>query len=83
MMKDKDILGVVKLIKDRDFDIYTVTVPENPRAISALELKNIFSEHGILATDIKIDNIKSIISNDKINVICGSLYLYKSVRPLF
>lgn len=83
MMKDKDILAVVKLIKDRDFDIYTVTVPENPRAISALELKNIFSEHGILATDIKIDNIKSIISNDKINVICGSLYLYKSVRPLF
>lgn len=83
MMKDKDTEKIAELLKGVHCDVYTLTVPGNPRAMSSSELKSVFEKYGVVATDIEcIENIKNVIS-DNINIICGSLYMYREVSKLF
>ena len=83
-MKDKDISGAIKTLKANSFDknstIYTVTVKDNPRAISSKELTELLKGFGFDSKP--CENIKQaldIIPNDNLTVVCGSLYLYKDL----
>lgn len=82
-MRDKDIEGGLKELKSAGFMeksiFYTVTVKDNPRASTADELKEILKNNGFRA--VSTNSIKEAVEfskrENKMIVICGSLYLYK------
>ena len=82
-MRDKDIEGGLEELKSAGFMeksiFYTVTVKDNPRAATADELKEILKNNGFGA--VSTNSIKEAVElskrENKMIVICGSLYLYK------
>lgn len=76
MMKDKDIDSVLSQIAPEFSKIYTVTV-DNPRAISAIELKEKAKEYccDVEASDSLKTTINMLKNSKEDFVICGSLYL--------
>ena len=84
-MADKDFSAVLKVLTDAALSdkikVYTVTVENNPRAQSALNLCCGFKKAGFNAEECK--NVREAILKAKkagdTTVICGSLYLYKDV----
>ncbi len=87
-MKDKDIDGALLTLKNNGFDknttVYTVKVKDNQRAISAEELAGKLQYHGFSAkstSDIK-NALELAKSENKMIVICGSLYLYKDLYEI-
>lgn len=87
MMADKEIDKVLdNLVKHFDF-VYT-TVPSNPRAIDAEELKKKILAYGVNAKAIKdpinavLTALEKIKENGNALVICGSLYLAGDIRNI-
>ncbi len=88
MMADKDIDTVLSEMAECFDKIYTVTV-DNPRAITAEELKKKVIAHGksdddVTAFDSVSDAITHALSEDNALCICGSFYMmteaYKYVK---
>ena len=86
-MKDKDIISAVKELKPvctKNTMFYTVAVKDNPRAEGSWELAKILKNEGYNAVsrmDIR-SAIKCFDDRGKLNVICGSLYLYKDLAKI-
>ncbi|MBQ3037624.1 MAG: hypothetical protein IJD30_00445, partial [Clostridia bacterium] len=86
-MKDKDIDGAISQLKNNGNNsvVYTVTVKDNPRAISSVELSKKLAQHGfdvISCTSVR-EALEQSIKTDALTVICGSLYLYKDLFEEF
>lgn len=86
-MKDKDIDGAISQLKNngKDTVVYTVTVKDNQRAISADELSEKLISHGFTAiscTSIR-KALEISVKTNALTVICGSLYLYKDLFEEF
>ena len=81
MMADKEKSGVIRAMTEspsRPSAIYTVTVKDNSRAMSANDLADCMKSGGFAA--IPCDNICDALEKTAdfpLCVICGSLYLYK------
>lgn len=83
VMADKDLKEMIEELKKHNFNnnskIYTVTVKDNPRAMSAGELSDVLKQDGFFA--IKCDSLSEAIKFAKedaeVVFIFGSLYLYK------
>ncbi len=81
MMHDKEKDGVISNMRSSSLcpsKIYTVTVKNNSRAMSADDLSNVLNSAGLPSTSCK-DIAEAILltKDEKLCVICGSLYLYK------
>lgn len=74
-MKDKDISGNLGILKDIAQEFRFVSVKNNPRSEDPNELVKKASSFGITAK--AYDSIKEAVDTNKINIVCGSLYLYK------
>ena len=81
-MKDKDILSAVRELKpacNNETRFYTIEVKDNPRSENPGFLADILKSEGyntIVCEDIKSAE-KYFDVYDRLNIICGSLYLYK------
>lgn len=78
-MRDKDIKDSLKMLSYSDTKFIYTTVKDNPRASGAEELyKRAFElgYDGVYFNSIS-DAYKEAISQNRLTVICGSLYLYK------
>lgn len=84
-MQDKDISGSLEELKNalNQTTVYTVSVSDNPRSMSAEKLCETVSNAGLNAVPCK--DITEALSNckDDMTVICGSLYLYKDFTEAF
>ncbi len=80
MMADKDIDGYLSVIAPRCKKIIT-TVPNNPRAVSAKELKKIAEKYCADVT--AIDNPAEAVKQQGVTLICGSFFLARDVRKYF
>ncbi len=80
-MGDKDLSGIFELLaKYNTSKFYSVTVQNNPRAMSSEDIKEAAKPFGINMQP--CDNINDTIkkaANDELVIICGSLYLYKDI----
>ncbi len=77
MMADKDIDGYLSIVAPKCRKIFTTT-PDNPRAISAAELKKIAGKY---CTDvIAIDNPADAVKQAGVTLVCGSFFLARDVR---
>lgn len=86
MMADKDVLESAKLLAPLCDKILTVTV-DNPRSMKAEELKDVFLCYNSDVTafdNIKLayNEIKDKLSDNKMLLICGSLYLASEAQNL-
>lgn len=87
-MKDKDILGAIMTLKennlDKDATVYTVKVKDNPRAMDEVELSKMLTSCGFDA--VACSDISSALNlatkENKMIVVCGSLYLYKDLYEI-
>ena len=85
-MGDKDIDGVFEELEtsglSKNSQLYAVKVKDNPRAAEATTVCDIAKKHGF--SSISFGSIKAAyenaISQNKLVVICGSLYLYKDLK---
>jgi dihydrofolate synthase / folylpolyglutamate synthase len=84
MLRDKNYEEMIKSLTEISEDFITVA-PNNPRALSAGELKEIIKKHGKNA--VEAENIKasvilgmSNVKNDEVLLFCGSLYMIGEVR---
>lgn len=81
-MGDKDISASLSELKNvlQLQKIYTVTVKDNPRAISAEDLAELIKSAGFAVQP--CESISDALSkcNTDLTAICGSLYLYKDFR---
>lgn len=84
-MKDKEISKSLELLSEGDTEFIFTTVKDNPRAMSAEELKDTAEKYGFNGEAYeKIgDAYRAAISRGKLTVICGSLYLYKDFREFY
>ncbi len=82
VMADKEYDKMLAMIKEHGFKtLKTVTVSNNPRALSATDLALFAKEKGFNAK--AFENIRSALENlDGLTVICGSLYLYKDYKEM-
>ena len=77
MMADKDIDAYLSIVAPRCKKIITTT-PNNPRAISAEELKKIAEKY---CNDVvAIDNPLEAVQQDGVTLVCGSFFLARDVR---
>ena len=83
MMKDKDCEEVVKILVPHCKRVLTVTVNENPRTISAVDLAALASKYckDVTPCESYDDALKKVRGEETI-VIAGSLYLASAIRPL-
>lgn len=85
MMKDKDIDKVLKILTNKAKKVITVTVLDNPRAITAQELNKMVLKYkpSVIAKDYQEALVLALKAkeNDDI-IICGSLYLASQIRSL-
>ncbi len=85
-MGDKDIDGVFGELENANLNknsrLFAVKVKNNPRAAETADVCSVAERHGFYA--IPFDSIGSAydaaICEDKLTVICGSLYLYKDLK---
>lgn len=83
MMRDKDIDGYLSIIAPFCDRIITVA-PNNPRAISAEELKNISKKYckKVSSAYSAADAINHAKEYNNFHLVCGSFYLAREVRNL-
>lgn len=83
MMKDKDIDGYLSVIAPFCERIITVS-PNNSRAISADELKNIAKKYcaNVSSAYSAVDAINRAKQYNNFHLVCGSFYLAREVRNL-
>lgn len=83
MMRDKDLDGYLSIIAPFCERIITVA-PNNPRAISAEELKNIAKKYcdNVTASSSIETAIKQAKEYDNFHLVCGSFYLAREARNL-
>ncbi len=87
-MADKDLFGIMKVFEENGYrekaEFFTVTVKDNPRAQTAQILSEMFMENGFRATPCKSihEAIKKARNDDRVTIICGSLYLYKDLKNI-
>lgn len=83
MMKDKDIDGYLSIIAPFCDRIITVS-PNNSRAISADELKNIAKKYckKVSSAYSAVDAINRAKQYNNFHLVCGSFYLAREVRNL-
>ena len=83
MMRDKDIDGYLSIIAPFCDRIITVA-PNNPRAISAEELKNISKKYckKVSSANSAADAINRAKEYNNFHLVCGSFYLAREVRNL-
>ncbi len=83
-MKDKDIEGCLKLIKEKAKEILFVCVENNERSAKKEQLTEIADKLGIKNSF--FGDVKDALSYAKkercLTVICGSLYLYKDIKKV-
>ncbi len=81
MMKDKDINGYLSLVAPMCKKIIT-TKPENPRAISAEELKRFAHNYcsDVVAIENPIEALNYAILDKNFSLVCGSFYLARDIR---
>lgn len=84
-MKDKEIDKSLKLLSEGDTEFIFTTVKDNPRAMSAEELKAAAESYGFSGDAYEEIGYayREAISRGKLTVICGSLYLYKDFREFY
>ncbi len=84
-MKDKEIDKSLSLLKEGKTEFIFTTVKDNPRAMSAAELKKKAESYGFSGEAYEEigDAYRAAISRGKLTVICGSLYLYKDFREFY
>lgn len=78
MMRDKDVRGVLELLKPLKAAIYCTQVPDMPRSMKAGELCALVEEHGLTSackSGRPLDALKAARAGGKTTVCCGSLYL--------
>lgn len=83
-MKDKDIEGCLKLIKEKAAEILFVCVENNERSAKKEQLTEIADKLGIKNSffcDVK-DALSYAKKERRLTVICGSLYLYKDIKKV-
>ena len=83
-MADKDIAASLKLLAPHIMALHTVTVQNNPRAMTAEDFKATAEALGIDATaheDIA-SAIRAARQSAELVLICGSLYLYKDFNDV-
>lgn len=86
VLKDKDYNQILKHLAPHAAKIITVT-PKNPRALSAEDLKKAANKYipNVLSSD-SFDNAINQgfleLNNNKVLIVCGSLYLAADIRPL-
>lgn len=78
-MRDKEIDTSLTLLGEGQTRFVFTTVKDNPRAMTAEELRARAAAIGIVgvAHEEIADAIKEAISHQELTVVCGSLYLYK------
>lgn len=78
-MADKDIRASLEMLRPHATMLCTVTVKDNPRAMSAAEFAKIADSLGIKAQacNTLTDAVQAAQKEADITIICGSLYLYK------
>lgn len=87
-MADKDIDASLDLFKKNGFcekaRFFTVTVEDNPRAETAERLAQKLIKYGFTAQPCEdiTEAYKKAVSENKLTVICGSLYLYKDFMKM-
>ena len=83
-MADKDISAALKLLSARIGELHTVTVQDNPRAMTAEAFKSKAEALGIRATAHAelAKAIRAAMQSAELVVICGSLYLYKDFNAV-
>jgi dihydrofolate synthase/folylpolyglutamate synthase len=79
MMADKDVDKFLSLIAPKCKKVITTT-PDNPRAISAVELKTIAEKY--CDNVVAIDNPKEAVLQEGITLVCGSFFLARDVRNI-
>lgn len=83
-MKDKDIEGCLKLIKEKAKEILFACVENNERSAKKEQLTEIADKLGIKNSF--FGDVKDALSYAKkercLTVICGSLYLYKDIKKV-
>lgn len=84
-MRDKEIYKSLALLSEGETEFIFTTVKDNPRAMSAAELKATAESYGFsgVAFEEIGDAYREAISRGKLSVICGSLYLYKDFREFY
>ena len=84
-MKDKEIDKSLALLAEGDTEFIFTTVKDNPRAMSAGELKKNAEAYGFFGEAFEEigDAYRAALSRGKLTVICGSLYLYKDFREFY
>ncbi len=75
MMKDKDIAGVLELMKPVVSDWFFAPLPQNPRAISVEKMRELFSKSGISAANTNFQNFTQAFATAKHNAKSGDLIL--------
>ena len=81
-MKDKEIDKSLKLLSEGETEFVFTTVKDNPRAMSAYELKKTAESFGFSGEAFEEigDAYREAVSRGRLTVICGSLYLYKDFK---
>ncbi len=84
-MKDKEIDKSLSLLSEGETEFIFTTVKDNPRAMSAYELKRAAESYGFSGRAFEEigDAYREALSRGKLTVICGSLYLYKDFREFY
>ena len=84
-MKDKEIDKSLKLLSEGNTEFIFTTVKDNPRAMSAAELKAVAESYGFSGAAFEEigDAYREALSRGKLTVICGSLYLYKDFKEFY
>ncbi len=84
-MKDKEIDKSLSLLSEGETEFIFTTVKDNPRAMSAYELKAAAESYGFSGRAFEEigDAYREALSREKLTVICGSLYLYKDFREFY
>lgn len=82
MMRDKDLDGYLSIVAPC-CDKIIVTVPDNPRAVSADELRKIAQNYckDVVSVTNPADAVKYAVTQG-LDLICGSFYLAREVRNL-
>ena len=82
MMRDKDVEESLKIILPYTQKVFVTELPNNPRCISAKELKKISLKFCENTQIIDIEDISRLILLNKPLVVFGSLYFASDVREL-
>lgn len=78
MMKDKDVRGVLALLRPLEAVIYCTQVPCAPRSMEAAELHALAKEQGLISACFcayPLDALKAARMTGRTTICCGSLFL--------